>query len=537
MRGLLLALTGLFIAAAAAPGQGAGIDKGTFEIGAFGRYNRPSGAFTVTDVKNDRFGFGERVGLFVATNLALELDASSNALELAPGQPQAGCNLPSTPCPLQYRPIHLDLVYNAPVSRRVFFLVGAGVSDQRLSKSIENSNLGVGGTAGFRWRASTGLSFRLDGILDILPKGTLDVMNTYAAGDIGVDVLLGGHRCDHSADMIDIRPTLASLQSGRAQTFSAAAMYCGAPDAAVFSLTGPGMLDSLTGLYTATDPGAAKVVARSRRSRLTAVADVTVTAPVRATTPPPAQPSRVASLAIVGPARVKARIPSQYAAEPRLADGTAVARPVRWSVISGAGAVDTSGMLVTTGPGVVVLQARSENVTTTDSVTSYDWVPFHTASVVGVSLESVRPVINQAGHSQYPNLVLGCGTGTFVLGLVTDDLFLGGGALKFSFDEAPAISETWLPNLRSVTYFGGGNGARKLLAARIAGSRHYVVTFAEASAGTHEADFAVAEMADAVAPLLAACPSDGPRRPLANTADSSAAIVALLSTWRQVLQH
>src|ERR1019366_10613368 len=113
--------------------------------------------------------------------------------DVAPSAPLVSCTPPnSLSCPLLYTPIHLQLVYNAPVSNRFFLLVGGGVSDQHLSKSIQNDKLGVGGTAGFRWRASRAFSFRLDGSLDVLPKGTFNVMNTYYGGQFGVGFLAGG---------------------------------------------------------------------------------------------------------------------------------------------------------------------------------------------------------------------------------------------------------------------------------------------------------------------------------------------------------
>ena len=156
-------------------------------------------------------------------------------------------------------------MYNLPLNRRLYLLAGGGISDQHLSGAVANDKLGFGGTAGLRWRVSPAIGLRFDATIDLLPKGTFDVLNVYNGEQRGIDLLLGGKRCDHSRDAIAIQPTSARISSRETQPFSATAIYCGSADAVTYRLTGPGTLDAVTGVYSATAPGVAHIVAYSRR--------------------------------------------------------------------------------------------------------------------------------------------------------------------------------------------------------------------------------------------------------------------------------
>ena len=131
-------------------------------------------------------------------------------------------------------------------------------------------------------------------------------------------------------------------------------------------------------------------------------------------------------------------------------------------------------------------------------------------------------------------------TNTFVVGVVTQGSFPASGAVSYRLDGGPITSDTWWvtsQGMHSFSYFRGSNGARKSLANRIAASRTFVFAFSEYSSGAHAAAFAVTGMTDAIAASMAACPSDGLRRPRAGSTDSVAAINALLSAWRQATRH
>ena len=537
MRRAGLVLITLVLPAGPLAAQGTGIPKGTVEVGAFGRENTVSTVFVLAD-GSSRTGVGGRLGFFAAKNLALELDVSSNPFTVGPS---TACIAPNISCPISYTPIRAQLVYNAPLNQRLYLLAGAGVSDQHLSGAVTNDKLGVGGTAGVRWRVSPLVGLRLDVTVDLLPNGTYDVLNTYTGEQLGIDLLLRGKRCDHGQDVVAIQPVSARISPRQTQPFSATAMYCGAVDEVTYRLTGPGTLDSATGVYTAAGPGSAQVVAYSRKGKLMARASITVATPAPPPPPPPPPPpAPLASIAITGPVRVKAGVPYAYTAQPRRSDGTAVARAVTWTILSGSATIDASGKVVTSGAGKVVLQARTDNVTGTWSVTSYDWTPFRNGTMIGTALESANLDSNLVQQAEYPRLVIGCGSGAFVLGVVTQHLITAGGAVSYRFDDSATTHDAWLevpPEFRGFSYFGGSNGARKAFAGRIAASRDFVVGFKEYSGSDHNAVFAVAGMTAALAPVIAACPVDGPRGRVLSARDSVTAIDALLKVWKQVPDH
>src|ERR1019366_3044991 len=200
-------------------------------------------------------------------------------------------------------------------------------------------------------------------------------------------------------------------------------------------------------------------------------------APVPAPTLPPAPTAPpVTSIAIAGASRVRAGARTVYRAQLRLANGTPVTRAVTWSVTSGTATVDSLGGVVTTGSGVVVVQAKSDNATATHSVTSYDWLPFGDSSTIGVALESYNLVTNQSGQSGFPTLLIGCGSGTVVVGVVTQGAFAASGSVSYRFDGGAVTADTWLTTLwgvRGFSYVQGGNATRRLFANRIAASQAF----------------------------------------------------------------
>ncbi len=289
MRRVGFAVMTALVAASPLAAQGKGIDKGTFEIGAFARYNKfPSSVFEVTDAKSDRWGFGGRIGYFVARNLAIEVDGSTNPADLLPNQPGIPKTFNATSRPLLYTPFHLQLVYNAPLSNRFQWMFGAGASYNKFTKAIDESHVGFGGMTGIRWRALRALSFRLEATADIIPKGILDKSNTFLGAQLGLSLTPGGHACNHAMDAISIAPNSASLHPGDTQKFTATATYCGNTDWVVYRLTGPGTLDSTSGMYTATTAGSAQVTAYSRAGKMTSSASITVAEMAPVAPPPPA---------------------------------------------------------------------------------------------------------------------------------------------------------------------------------------------------------------------------------------------------------
>jgi hypothetical protein len=240
----------------------------------------------------------------------------------------------------------------------------------------------------------------------------------------------------------------------------------------------------------------------------------------------------VASITVQGTPRAKAGVTYPFIAQPMLADGTPVTRPVTWSIVSGPATIDQSGRLTTNAAGSVVLKAASGSASITAPVTSIDWLAFGTAANIGTALVSDNVITNQFNQSEYPTLLVGCGTGTFVIGVITQSFITQNGLVAYSFDSGSPISDTWLevqPNFNSLEYIGGSNGARKTFAGRVAASQQFLFAFTEFQAGAHAMSFSVTGMTAAIAPSIAACPSNA-LRATGPSADSTT-VVGLLAAW------
>ncbi len=276
-----LAVMGLLVLAMPAAAQ----DKGTFEIGGFGKVTKFPSAYVDNLQAGDRFGGGGRIGYFVAKNWAIEADASGNEMDLISNQPAFPKSIINQFATDYYVPGHLGVVYNAPVATKVRWMVGAGGSYHSLADGIEKTGVGFGAMTGLRLMVSKHVNLRLDATGDIMPSGYGDKTNTYLAARAGGSLMFGGKGCDHSKDMIGIRPTTATITPGSTQSFTSEATYCGKPDAVSYTLSGPGTIDATSGRYTAAGAGTATVTAHSLKGKLMSSATVTVRTP-----PPPPPP-------------------------------------------------------------------------------------------------------------------------------------------------------------------------------------------------------------------------------------------------------
>lgn len=298
MRRFALVVLGSLAMAAPGAAQSGGISSGTVEIGVFGKVTSYPSSFHWTRhwsrILDDR-GVGGRIGIFVARNLALEVDASTNRGDIIANPPTV---LPSVGWPffrdMSYTPVHVQLVYNAPLSDNLFWELGGGGSYHRTGYPYSVRDIGFGGITGLRVRMGKTFSLRAEGTADLVPSGykgdKSNSKNLYLGANLGLSLMLGGKSCDHASDGVSIRPTSASLRPGQVQSFSSTATYCGEPDAVVYRLTGPGTLDSMTGMYTATTVGSAQVTAYSYKGKMTSAASITIANPVVAPPPPPPPP-------------------------------------------------------------------------------------------------------------------------------------------------------------------------------------------------------------------------------------------------------
>ena len=283
--GLVIAVSILAVAPLAAQ------EKGTFEVGGFGRFTKYTDAYLTQSTNDNRVGFGGRLGFFVANNWAIEADGSFNPTDLVGHQ----ANVPSTATarsvPLNYMPFHLQAVYNAPLAKGVSWMLGGGPGYTKLSKGIDEGGATLGAMTGLRLRPMNWLSLRIEGTADVLPSGFGPGSNTYLGAQAGASLLLGG--CSHSKDMVGIRPTSANLTPGQSQQFTAEAWYCGKADEVTYSTSGPGTVDAKTGMYQAAADGCATVTTTSTKGKLTSAANVctkTPPPPVKPAPPPPPPP-------------------------------------------------------------------------------------------------------------------------------------------------------------------------------------------------------------------------------------------------------
>jgi len=296
--GLAGLIAGLIVATPApAPAQ----QKGSWEVGGFGRYTDYDKSYEIARQSANGYGGGGRLGYFFSRNLAVEADGSGNwtdVIEFFTGYQSTA---------LSYYPFHLRLMFNqrfgdeGPVS----WFIGAGPAYNRYGKQVEGepgfrgdgfgSDWALSGITGFRLHLSRALALRVDGTVDYVmsPNNGKDAVTTQFAGiggdpatknlnlgaQAGLSLLLG--TCSKAADGTTIAPTSASIQTGGSASFSATATHCGKPDAVVFSVSGPGSVDG-SGRYTSSTAGTATVMACGLKNRLCSTASVTVTPP-----PPP----------------------------------------------------------------------------------------------------------------------------------------------------------------------------------------------------------------------------------------------------------
>jgi outer membrane protein OmpA-like peptidoglycan-associated protein len=273
---------GTLVLASRLPAQ----DRGAVELGGFYRYTWFPTVYDPRGTEDDVDGGGARLGLFFARNWSVELNGSYAVTELENNQFHEAY--------LDYLPLRLQLFYNAPLGSRFTWLIGGGATLTHLHNAINETDFGFGAATGFRYRISGPWHLRVDGTWDVMPSGFGNQSNTYWGAQAGISYIFGGNRCDPSRNVLAITPSSATLDPGQTRTFSALATNCGKPDVVRYRLNGPGELDSLTGLYTATTPGSAQVIARSQHAQLTSIANVTVrrpAAPPPAAAPPPPPPA------------------------------------------------------------------------------------------------------------------------------------------------------------------------------------------------------------------------------------------------------
>ena len=300
MQRVLLLAGALMLAGAPLMAQ----EKGTWELGGFGRFTKYDGSFATTRKSENSYGGGGRIGYFLSPKFSLEADGSFNASDLRDyftGQQSS---------PVRYWPFHLRGLFHAPLGNRAAFLFGAGgvlnhygKSSNPQVKTINGNDVGLGGLVGFRLKANSWLSLRLDGTLDYMPspangkaavvnEGTTDPTvpsnNTHLGLQLGLSIFPNA-KCTKRLDAIDLLPNTASVQTGQSVQFNVTGRLCDGSSTTpqvTYAVMPSGTIGP-NGVFSSGTPGTYQVVARTLNGKLADTSTVTVAAPPPPPPPPP----------------------------------------------------------------------------------------------------------------------------------------------------------------------------------------------------------------------------------------------------------
>jgi outer membrane protein OmpA-like peptidoglycan-associated protein len=163
---------------------------GAVELGGFGRYTKFD-----SDLNFDnKIGVGGRFGIFLASNLAVEADASYTTTKSAGG------------ADVHYIPVHAGLTYNVPVGGAAAFLLGGRYVRNLFRSAYRETSSGVGGLAGIRIGTSGPVSLRIEGTVDYIPTAESEAVppqlaginqaksNLHLGAQAGLSLLLGAKR-------------------------------------------------------------------------------------------------------------------------------------------------------------------------------------------------------------------------------------------------------------------------------------------------------------------------------------------------------
>lgn len=256
---------------------------------------------------------------------------------------------------------------------------------------------------------------------------------------------------------------------------------------------------SPSGVVTAVAPGGPVIITATCEGH-SASGSVTVVAPVT-------------SVTISGAARVKVGDTYTYTATARIADGSVVVRPVTWSVADPTTAnMSPGGVLVPLTASAITLRATIDGVAWTVTTNAYDWVAFGSGLTRGLGLTADVRITNKFGTDQYPDLLIGCSAGTFVVGVSMSSFITNNGAVAFSFDGGTPITQTWLEtsDFHSLAYPGTTNQLRTSFASAIAGSRIFAFAFTEFLGTAKATAFRVTGLSALLPSLISACQLTSP---------------------------
>jgi outer membrane protein OmpA-like peptidoglycan-associated protein len=140
------------LAAVSAPALA--IEKGTGELGLFGRVSFFDPALNIADWG----GYGARAGYFLADNLALEADVSFTSTD--------GIITDGLRQDVSVMPFHARLNWHRPYGENTHLMLGAGYVHTEYGDEANASGDGAGLLLGFRYKTSEKLSWRFEATAD-----------------------------------------------------------------------------------------------------------------------------------------------------------------------------------------------------------------------------------------------------------------------------------------------------------------------------------------------------------------------------------
>jgi hypothetical protein len=288
-------------------------EKGTVELGGFGRFTSYDETFDVARKRQNSYGGGGRLGYFFSPRFSLELDGSFNATDL---ESYFAGQLSS---PIRYWPFHLRGLYHAPLGSGFNLLLGGGPvlnhygkSSNTSVKTINGQDFGVGGLVALRYRVTESWSIRADGTIDFMPSprnGSQDILdlgptnpdevskNIHLGAQLGLG-LYPNARCTKRLDAIDLLPNSATVTTGQSVQFNVTGRLCDGSSTTpqvTYAVTPSGTIGA-SGVFSSTTPGSFRVIARTLNGRLADTSTVTVNAPPPP--PPPPPPPTLSRIAI-----------------------------------------------------------------------------------------------------------------------------------------------------------------------------------------------------------------------------------------------
>jgi len=172
---------------AALPSLASAQHRGTLELGGFARY----GVYDDQLGLDDAIGYGGRFGLFLSGKLILEADGG-----LAPAQRTLDS------ADVDHMPVHVRLVGNFPVGKRLSFLLGGGWAYNSYTGALDGTENGVGGLVGLRINLGQRLAIRGDAIVDYMFETPAADPTLHYAGQVGVSLMLFSGPGDKDKDGI-----------------------------------------------------------------------------------------------------------------------------------------------------------------------------------------------------------------------------------------------------------------------------------------------------------------------------------------------